>query len=77
MERLDRVTRVIGPTPHQLDNFVLWSDVDAATADAEINAQVQYFATIGHNFEWTIYGHDQPPDLAERLLTKRTARWLI
>ncbi|MFE2875386.1 GNAT family N-acetyltransferase [Streptomyces roseus] len=49
-------------------NGVLWSDLDEQTADAEIAAQVAYFADRGvGDFEWKLYGHDRPADLGDRL----------
>ncbi|KIF70977.1 GCN5 family acetyltransferase [Streptomyces sp. AcH 505] len=51
-------------------NGVLWSDpaLDGAAADAAIVAQIERFAPLGYEFEWKLYGHDRPADLAERLL---------
>ncbi|MFF4660866.1 GNAT family N-acetyltransferase [Streptomyces sp. NPDC001381] len=49
-------------------NGVLWSDLDAAGADAAIAAQIAYFAGRGEEFEWKHHGHDQPADLGRRLL---------
>jgi GNAT superfamily N-acetyltransferase len=46
---------------------VLWSGLDAATADAAIAEQVRYFTAMGRGFEWKVYGHDQPGDLPRRL----------
>ncbi|RSS60984.1 GNAT family N-acetyltransferase [Streptomyces sp. WAC06614] len=49
-------------------NAVLWSDLREDTADAEIAAQVAYFAGRGAPwFEWKLYGHDRPADLGDRL----------
>lgn len=49
-------------------NGVLWSDLDEGTADAEIAAQVAFFAERGcPEFEWKLYDHDRPADLADRL----------
>lgn len=48
-------------------NGVLWSDLDQATADAAIRAQVHYFAALGREFEWKVYAHDRPSDLGRRL----------
>ncbi|MFF3647200.1 GNAT family N-acetyltransferase [Streptomyces sp. NPDC002181] len=49
-------------------NWVLWSDLDEETADAEIAAQVAYFAARGADeVEWKLYGHDRPADLGDRL----------
>ncbi|WP_455354820.1 GNAT family N-acetyltransferase [Streptomyces sp. SYSU K217416] len=47
---------------------VLWSDLDRATADAAISEQVRYFTSLGRAFEWKLYAHDRPGDLAGRLL---------
>jgi len=47
---------------------VVWSDLDAGTADAVIADQVAYFAGRGEQFEWKLYSYDQPPDLGQRLL---------
>ena len=46
---------------------VVWSDLDDATADAAIAAQVRHFTDLGREFEWKLYAHDQPADLADRL----------
>ncbi|WP_156727923.1 GNAT family N-acetyltransferase [Streptomyces apocyni] len=46
---------------------VIWSDLTEATADAAIAAQVQHFTTLGRRFEWKLYAHDHPTDLAARL----------
>ncbi|HEU5353216.1 MAG TPA: GNAT family N-acetyltransferase [Actinocrinis sp.] len=48
-------------------NGVLWSDLDDATADAAIAAQVRYFTALGREFEWKAYAHDRPGDLGRRL----------
>ncbi|WP_035851230.1 GNAT family N-acetyltransferase [Kitasatospora azatica] len=47
---------------------VLWSDLDAGTADPAIAEQVRYFTARGREFEWKHYRHDRPADLGERLL---------
>jgi GNAT superfamily N-acetyltransferase len=47
---------------------VLWSDLNAGSADAAIAAQVAFFAGRGEKFEWKLYSYDQPADLAGRLL---------
>ncbi|MFI9628584.1 GNAT family N-acetyltransferase [Streptomyces sp. NPDC052042] len=50
---------------------VVWSapDLDARRADAAIAAQVAHCAASGYDeFEWKLYAHDRPADLAERLL---------
>jgi GNAT superfamily N-acetyltransferase len=47
---------------------IVWSDLDAATADRVIAEQVAFFAARAQEFEWKLFGYDQPPDLARRLL---------
>ncbi|MFI6505459.1 GNAT family N-acetyltransferase [Nonomuraea typhae] len=49
-------------------NGILWSDLDAAGADAAIAEQVAYFGRLGRTFEWKLYSHDQPADLGQRLV---------
>ncbi len=50
---------------------IVWSDLDEGSADAEIAAQVRWFADAdsGDEFEWKVYSHDRPADLGERLRT--------
>ena len=50
---------------------VLYRDLgglDGAALDALIARQVAVFAARGDAFEWKSYGHDQPADLAARLV---------
>ncbi|MFI6685093.1 GNAT family N-acetyltransferase [Streptomyces sp. NPDC050485] len=65
VERAGDVVRHVGPG--HVWNGVLWSDLTAATADAEIAAQVRHFASLGNEFEWKLYKHDCPADLGQRL----------
>lgn len=65
VERINGVVRQVG-TDHDW-NGVLWSDLDRDTADAAIAAQVRHFASMGREFEWKLYAHDRPDDLAARL----------
>lgn len=54
------------PATHQ--GWILYTRLDAATADAAIQAQI---ADLGRNIgkvEWKTYDHDTPPDLRDRLL---------
>lgn len=67
VERLERVTRVTGPSADQLDNLITWSNLDESTADGVIDEQIAHFARIRHHFEWLMYGHDQPHNLVDRL----------
>ena len=61
------VIRRMAP-PGQDGSGVFWSDLDAATADAVIAAQVRVFASRKETFEWKHYSYDQPADLAQRLV---------
>lgn len=65
-EVLENIVRYIeeGEKP---GGMISWSQLTAATADAEINAQVAYFRGIHSEFEWKLYSYDQPADLGERL----------
>ncbi len=47
---------------------IVWSDLDAGTADEVIADQVRFFAGRGEPFEWKLYSYDRPPDLDQRLL---------
>lgn len=47
---------------------VVWSGLEARTADAAIAEQVRYFTALGRPFEWKLYDYDRPADLATRLL---------
>ncbi|MFV5997301.1 GNAT family N-acetyltransferase [Streptomyces sp. NPDC056231] len=52
-------------------NGVVWSapGLDAVRADAAIAEQVEHFTALGHDkFEWKLYAHDRPADLARRLV---------
>ncbi|WP_336209611.1 GNAT family N-acetyltransferase [Nonomuraea sp. LPB2021202275-12-8] len=65
----DRVERAGGVVRHIGDGWagILWSDLDDTTAEAAIAEQVRYFTDLGREFEWKLYAHDRPADLADRL----------
>lgn len=67
IEKIDGVVRQVGASGDDWSG-VLWSDLTDETADAAIAAQVEHFGSLGRAFEWKLYAHDQPTDLAERLL---------
>lgn len=62
---LPQLVRFVRPLPGM--SFVLYSSLDEASADAAIEEQVAYFRQLGQPFDWKVYDHDTPPDLAERL----------
>ncbi|MFF8840770.1 GNAT family N-acetyltransferase [Streptomyces sp. NPDC015130] len=66
VEHVGPVVRQTGPA--HAWNGVLWSGLDAAGADAAIAAQIAHYRAAGLSFEWKLYGHDGPADLADRLL---------
>ncbi|MFI9594694.1 GNAT family N-acetyltransferase [Nonomuraea sp. NPDC052265] len=66
VERDGDVVRQVGP-PHAW-NGVLWSGLDEESADAAVARQVRFFGDLGLGFEWKLYAHDRPADLADRLL---------
>lgn len=77
VERVGAVVRqttatTAGPGAHAAPdggwNGILWSDLDAESADAAIDEQIRHFTALGREFEWKLYSHDGPPDLARRLL---------
>jgi GNAT superfamily N-acetyltransferase len=47
---------------------VVYSQLSPDTADAAILEQTAYFASLGQEFEWKAYTHDQPTDLVQRLV---------
>jgi GNAT superfamily N-acetyltransferase len=46
---------------------VIYSRLHPTTLDAAIEQQVTYFETLGREFEWKAYAHDEPSNLVERL----------
>lgn len=65
IERAGQVLRQVGSEGTWTG--VIWSHLDAGSADAAIGEQVRYFSGLGREFEWKLYGHDRPADLGERL----------
>lgn len=69
-EATPEVVRLIDRQAERGDSMVVYSRLTAANADEVIEAEIAYFESIGHNFEWKFYGHDRPPDLKERLAAR-------
>ena len=62
-------------TPHVVrhisaegEGLILYSDLNASSADRVIGEQVLHFADS--DLTWIVYGHDRPADLKERLLAR-------
>ncbi|MEU6483782.1 GNAT family N-acetyltransferase [Streptomyces sp. NPDC046887] len=66
VERVGDVVRQTGPA--HAWNGVLWSRLEAHTADRAIREQLEHYTALGLGFEWKHYDHDGPADLAVRLL---------
>ncbi|MGH7868539.1 MAG: GNAT family N-acetyltransferase [Candidatus Dormibacteraceae bacterium] len=49
-------------------SWVTWCDLDQASADAVIHAQISRFTELARPWEWKHYSYDQPQDLPDRLL---------
>lgn len=67
-ERIGTILRLVGPSAATHDNCVLFSRLDATTADEAIRRQIADFASLGYSFEWKLHAHDTPADLAARLV---------
>lgn len=48
-------------------SFILYSRLDESNAEEVIKAEVEYIKGLNQPFEWKVYAHDNPPDLAQRL----------
>jgi len=61
-------TVVCNVSLHEPRSQVIYSRLDADTADVAIRERQDYFGRLGHSFEWAVFSHDAPPDMRERLL---------
>ncbi|HEY8789586.1 MAG TPA: GNAT family N-acetyltransferase [Actinopolymorphaceae bacterium] len=66
IERADGIVRSVSDSDGW--NGVTWSDLDDATADAAIAAQIARFGRIARSWEWKYYSYDAPMDLPARLV---------
>ena len=57
-------------SPHEHSGFIAYFDLDEASVEAEIDAQVAFFAALGVPFEWKVYDHDRPADIRQRLAAR-------
>jgi hypothetical protein len=65
-EVLPHVTRVHGREGDW--HCIQYSALDERNADAVIRAQVAHYRALAAEVEWTVYAHDSPADLRQRLL---------
>ncbi|MEJ2266270.1 MAG: GNAT family N-acetyltransferase [Anaerolineales bacterium] len=49
------------------EGTIIYSQLNEANVEDTIRQQVNYFESIGQDFEWKVYDYDRPPDLKERL----------
>ena len=63
---LPHVVRFVRPAPGM--SFILYSWLEDADVDAVIQEQIAYFSQNEQPFEWSVYEHDTPADLKERLV---------
>jgi GNAT superfamily N-acetyltransferase len=63
----DSLVRWLSPDSEGM-SCITWSRLDAATADAAIAGQLEFFRAGQQPFEWKLYDYDPPADLASRLL---------
>lgn len=66
---LPRLVRFVHPAPGRM-SFVLHSELDETTADAEIDEQIDFFSRLDKSFEWKVYDYDRPADLVKRLVAR-------
>jgi len=52
---------------NNLWHMIAHSSLTAENADATILREIEHHRQLGVEFEWKVYGHDQPADLADRL----------
>lgn len=70
LEREDSIVRLIGATADPMNNCVLYSALDAASAGTAIDRQIAFFNGLGRGFEWKLHDHDAPGNLRALLLER-------
>lgn len=46
---------------------ISWFQLNENNADAEIERQLAHYQALGMSLEWTVFGHDTPADMGQRL----------
>jgi GNAT superfamily N-acetyltransferase len=62
------VVRAVGLFGGGFVSYRSLAGLTGSEVDALIVRQRDFFATRGESVEWKLHGHDQPPDLADRLV---------
>jgi hypothetical protein len=58
--------RFVRPAPGM--SFITYYQLDERSAEAAIQEQIAYFKALDQPFSWTVYDHDAPAGMEERLL---------
>jgi GNAT superfamily N-acetyltransferase len=67
IERIGPLVCVFGAPSGGYVGYANLAGLEGAALDALIARCIALYADRGERFEWKLYGHDQPPDLAQRL----------
>jgi hypothetical protein len=73
IEYTDMQREVAPPVVRYIDasemrrGLISYSQLEETNADEVIHAQIEYFESLGQNFEWKLYDYDRPADLKDRL----------
>ena len=67
--RAERLAHLLRYTSVRADGegMILFAQLDAGREAAQINEQIAWFAALEQDFEWSVYGLDEPADLQQRL----------
>ncbi|MCL4870045.1 MAG: N-acetyltransferase [Anaerolineae bacterium] len=49
------------------EGMISYSQLHEGNVDQVIGEQIEYFESLGQDFEWKVYDYDTPPNLQERL----------
>ena len=67
IERIGPLVCVLGAAAGGFVGYRDLAGIEGAELDALITRCIALYADRGERFEWKLYGHDRPPDLARRL----------
>jgi hypothetical protein len=67
IERLGPLICVLGAAGRGFVGYRDLAGIEGTELDALIGRCIALYADRGERFEWKLYGHDRPPDLARRL----------
>jgi GNAT superfamily N-acetyltransferase len=67
-EIFPHLVRFLRPAPGS--SMITYARLDPAQADAQIDEQLAFFQSNRLPFSWTVFEHDQPADLCDRLAAR-------